>query len=244
MRKTISILILLFAVFVTAQQDYRTWLRGKVLYQDSSVVAANILNTNSEQATITDDNGEFAIEVKLGDELIISSVQYEIRVLIITKEILQRNRLVVDVNEKIQVLDEVVVSPTRPEKFLDLQEEEFKKFDYTSDKSTRVKNEILRKNQLYEGVDFVNIFKLMYKALRKKNSDDQIGSSYAPSDVIRQIYPDAFFSEELHIPQGQIGLFLEFIDDRLEAKDLLKKENEFQLMDFLIKQSEKFARTQ
>ena len=88
-------------------------------------------------------------------------MQYEIRALIITKEILQRNRLVVDVNEKIRVLDEVVVSPTRQEKFLDLQEEEFKKFDYTSDKSTRVDNEILRKNQLYEGVDFVNIFKLM-----------------------------------------------------------------------------------
>ncbi|GIR50579.1 MAG: hypothetical protein CM15mP59_3210 [Flavobacteriaceae bacterium] len=102
------------------------------MYQDSSVVAANILNTNSENATITDDNGEFAIEVKLGDELIISSVQYEIRVIIITKDILQRNRLVVDVNKKITVLDEVVVSPTRPEKFLDLQEEEFKKFDYTS----------------------------------------------------------------------------------------------------------------
>ena len=244
MRKTISILILLSAVFGTAQQDYRTWLRGKVLYQDSSVVAANILNTNSEQATITDDNGEFAIEVKLGDELIISSVQYEIRALIITKEILQRNRLVVDVNEKIQALDEVVVSPTRPEKFLDLQEEEFKKFDYTSDKSTRVENEILRKNQLYEGVDFVNIFKLMYKALRKKESDDGSASTYAPSDVIRQIYPDAFFTEKLNVSQDQIGLFLEFIDDRLEAKDLLKKENEFQLMDFLIKQSEKFAKTQ
>ena len=244
MRKTISFLILLCAVFGTAQQDYRTWLRGKVLYQDSSVVAANILNTNSEQATITDDNGEFAIEVKLGDELIISSVQYEIRALIITKEILQRNRLVVDVNEKIQVLDEVVVSPTRPEKFLDLQEEEFKKFDYTSDKSTRVDNEILRKNQLYEGVDFVNIFKLMYKTLRKNDSDKSSGSPYAPSDVIHQIYPDVFFMEELQIPPDQIGLFLEYIDDRLEAKDLLKKENEFQLMDFLIKQSEKFAKTQ
>ena len=244
MQKAIPILALFCVVFATAQQDYRTWLRGKVLYQDSSVVAANILNTNSEQATITDDNGEFAIEVKLGDELIISSVQYEIRALIITKEILQRNRLVVDVNEKIQVLDEVVVSPTRPEKFLDLQEEEFKKIDYTSDKSTRVDNEILRKNQLYEGVDFVNIFKLMYKALRKKDSDDGGGSAYAPSDVIRQIYPDAFFAEELQIPPDQIGLFLEFIDDRLEAKDLLKKENEFQLMDFLIKQSEKFAKAQ
>ena len=82
MRKSITLLLFFTAVFAAAQQDYRTWLRGKVLYQDSSVVAANILNTNSENATITDDNGEFAIEVKLGDELIISSVQYEILSLI------------------------------------------------------------------------------------------------------------------------------------------------------------------
>mgnify|MGYP001348233538 FL=1 len=149
-----------------------------------------------------------------------------------------------DVNEKITVLDEVVVSPTRPEKFLDLQEEEFKKFDYTSDKSTRVENEILRKNQLYEGVDFVNIFKLMYKSLRKKKADEGDEFTYAPSDVIRQIYPDAFFTTQLNIPPNKIGLFLEYIDGRLQTKDLLKKENEFQLMDFLIKQSEKFAKTQ
>jgi hypothetical protein len=84
----------------------------------------------------------------------------------------------------------------------------------------------------------------MYKTLRKKDSDDGGGSTYAPSDVIRQIYPDAFFTEELNVSPDQIGLFLEFIDDRLEAKDLLKKENEFQLMDFLIKQSEKFAKAQ
>lgn len=244
MRKSITLLLLFTAVIAAAQQDYRTWLRGKVLYQDSSVVAANILNTNSENATITDDNGEFTIEVKLGDELIISSVQYEIRAIIITKDILQRNRLVVDVNEKITALDEVVVSPTRPEKFLDLQEEEFKKFDYTSDKSTQVENEILRKNQLYEGVDFVNIFKLMYKSLRKKKVDEGDEFIYAPSDVIRQIYPDAFFTTQLNIPADKIGLFLEYIDGRLQTKYLLKKENEFQLMDFLIKQSEKFAKTE
>ena len=53
MRKSITLLLLFTTVFAAAQQDYRTWLRGKVLYQDSSVVAANILNTNSENATIT-----------------------------------------------------------------------------------------------------------------------------------------------------------------------------------------------
>ena len=63
MRKSITLLLFFTAVFAAAQQDYRTWLRGKVLYQDSSVVAANILNTNSENATITDDNGELPLRL-------------------------------------------------------------------------------------------------------------------------------------------------------------------------------------
>ena len=226
---------------LSAQQDYRTWLRGKVLYQDSNVVAANVLNTTSEKATITDDNGNFAIEVQLNDELIFSSVQYEIRAIVITKEILQRNRLVIDVREKITQLDEVVISPNRPEAFLNVKEEEFKQFDYTADKSTRVENELLRQNQLYNGVDFVNIFKLLYKSLRPESSEDK-SFDFAPSDVIRQIYPDIFFTSQLNIDPDEIELFLQYCDDRIETKDLLKRENEFQLMDFLIKQSEKFRK--
>ncbi|MGD1998763.1 MAG: carboxypeptidase-like regulatory domain-containing protein [Flavobacteriaceae bacterium] len=224
---------------VHAQQDYRTWLRGKVLYQDSNVVAANVLNTTSQKATITDENGNFAIEVQLNDELIFSSLQYEIRAIVIDKDILQRNRLVVDVKEKITQLDEVVVSPNRPEVFLNVKEEEFKQFDYTADKSTRVQNELMRQNQLYKGVDFVNIFKLLYKTLRPEQSEDK-EFDFAPSDVIRQIYPDVFFSSQLNIAPDDIDLFLQFCDGRIETKDLLKRENEFQLMDFLIKQSEKF----
>ena len=226
---------------LSAQQDYRTWLRGKVLYQDSNVAAANVLNTTSEKATITDDNGNFAIEVQLNDELIFSSVQYEIRAIVITKEILQRNRLVIDVREKITQLDEVVISPNRPEAFLNVKEEEFKQFDYTADKSTRVENELLRQNQLYNGVDFVNIFRLLYKSLRPESSEDKT-FDFAPSDVIRQIYPDIFFTSQLNIDPDEIELFLQYCDDRIETKDLLKRENEFQLMDFLIKQSEKFRK--
>lgn len=230
---------LLVGNLVSAQQDYRTWLRGKVLYQDSNVVAANVLNTTSENATITDENGNFAIEVKLNDELIFSSLQYEIRAIAITKEILQRNRLVVDVREKITQLDEVVISPNRPEAFLNVKEEEFKQFDYTADKSTRVENELMRQNQLYNGVDFVNIFKLLYKTLRPEQSEEQ-EFSFAPSEVIRQIYPEVFFTSQLNIDPDEIDLFLQYCDDRIDTKDLLKRENEFQLMDFLIKQSEKF----
>lgn len=236
------IILLLFSSVVFSQPDYRTWLRGKVMYQDDNVVAANIVNTTTQKATISDENGEFAMEVKLDDELVFSSLQYRIRVIKIDKEILQKNRLVVDVNEKVTQLDEVVISPDRPEAFLNLKEEEFKNFDYSQDKSTKVQNELMLQNQIYNGVNFVNIFKALYKSIKKsnQNSEDSNAIDFTPSQIIRQIYPDQFFIHQLNIAPDKIEEFLLRCDDKLTTNDLLKRENEFELIDFLIKQSEKY----
>ena len=138
------IFVLLFiSNFIYTQEDSRTWIRGKVLYKNSNVISANVVNNTSREATITDNDGEFEMRVRLNDRLVFSSVQYEIRSVVIDKDILQKSRLVIDVNEKVTVLDEVVVGPENTEKFLDLKEEEFKRIDYTADKSTRLKDEIL-----------------------------------------------------------------------------------------------------
>ena len=125
-----------------SQSNYRTWIKGKVLYRDSNVISANVVNNTTQEATITNEDGEFEIKVKLNDRLIFSSVQYQIRSLVINKEILQKSRIVIDVNEKVRELDEVVVGPENTEKFLDLKEEEFKKIDYSFDKSTKIENQI------------------------------------------------------------------------------------------------------
>ena len=122
--------LLLISNFIYTQEDSRTWIRGKVLYKNSNVISANVVNNTSREATITDNDGEFEMRVRLNDRLVFSSVQYEIRSVVIDKDILQRSRLVIDVNEKVTVLDEVVVGPENTEKFLDLKEEEFKRIDY------------------------------------------------------------------------------------------------------------------
>ena len=76
--------------FVYSQSDNRTWIRGKVLYKNSNVISANVVNNTSRQATITDGDGEFEMLVKLNDRLVFSSVQYQIRSVVINKEILQK----------------------------------------------------------------------------------------------------------------------------------------------------------
>ena len=116
----------------------RNPIKGKLLYKNTNVVAANVVNNTDQTNTITNEDGEFEIDVAVGDKVIFSSLQFQIRSVVITEEIIRKNRLVVTVNENINELKEVVVTPEDIEKFLDLKEEEFKGFDYERDKSSEI----------------------------------------------------------------------------------------------------------
>lgn len=204
------------------------------------MISANVINNTSQEATITNEDGEFEIKVKLNDRLLFSSVQYQIRSLIISKEILQKSRIVIDVNEKVTELDEVVIGPENTEKFLDLKEEEFKKIDYNFDKSTRIENQILQSGRFNNGINFINL----YKAIAKTNTQEEesMSLSYKPSNLLREVYDDSFFISNLGIPKEKISEFLLFCDEKFPSKFLFKKSNEFQLIDFLVKQSDKFKK--
>ncbi len=70
------------------------------MYRNVNVVAANVVNNTGQTNTITNGEGEFEILAKEGDEIIFSSVQFRIKAVTLTPEILKKNRLVVEVNEK------------------------------------------------------------------------------------------------------------------------------------------------
>ena len=161
----------------------------------------------------------------------------------ITKEILQRNRIVIDVNEKVNELDQVVVTPENQEKFLDLKEEEFKRFDYSFDKSTRVNNVINEQGKLRDGINFVNLYRLISNSLKKDSEENQTSYKYNPSDLLRELYDDVFFTKNLLIPNDKINEFLLYCDDNFPDRILLKKDNEFELIEFLVKQSKKFVKS-
>jgi len=222
-----------------AQEDGRQWLRGQVLYRDSNVVNENVINTNTQIATITDENGRFMIQVKEGDQLVFTAVNYQLEIIKITNEILAKNRLVVEVNEKITELDEVVVSPENQEKFLEVKNEKFKGFEYEIDRTTEVQNIAgTSQNDRIEGrLNFVNIFKAIFQS---RNQDTGETVELKVSEVLRQVYDDEFFVVDLSLSQEKIDAFLIYCDDKIPSQSLLKKENEFQLIDFLVTQSKQF----
>ena len=236
--KKIIIFIFLSFSFVAFSQEKRVILRGKLMYRNSNVIAANVINNTNQNNTITDTNGEFEILAGVGDEIIFSSVEFKIRTVKITKEIMKKNRLVVEVNERVNFLDEVVISPDNTDKFLDLKEEEFKKVDYIDDKSTAVENEIIRQNQLYRGINIVNVAKLLAKVLRDGKMEEEI--KLTPSKALPLVFDKNFFVSDLGLKNFEIIGFLELMDKKQEIKSLLKKNKEFELIDYLFNESKKF----
>ena len=237
MKQLLLFIFFIHSSFAAICQDRRP-LKGQLLYKNTKVVAANVVNNTAQTNTITDSEGAFEIDVLLGDEIIFSSVQYRIRSVKITEDILSKNRLVVSVNENINELKEVVVTTDDVEKFLDLKEEEFKGFDYEKDKSSKLVNKAYNDRQLSDGIDFVNIAKLLARALGNKSSDEQMRMK--PSEILPLVFEDDFFAVDLGLDKGQVISFLEFIDDRMKTGELLKKDKEFQLIDFLINESKEF----
>ena len=216
----------------------RKLIKGQLIYRNHNVVAANVVNNTAQLNTITDAEGAFEIPVALGDEVIFSSVQYLIRTVEITPEILKKNRLIITVNEKINALEEVVVTPENTEKFLDLKEEEFESYDYNKDKSTKLENTIVTQGQLRNGLNIINIAKLIAKAVSSKSLEEK--QKLKPSEILTYVFSDEFFVNDLALKNDQVTGFLEHIDKNLPSQQLLKTGQQFQLIDYLISESQKY----
>lgn len=240
MKNIPTLIIALFSIFVSVAQDNgRDLLRGTVLYRDVPVPNQNVINVTTEDAVISSNNGQFAIEAKAGDDIAFTAINYQLKMVKVTQDMINNGRLVVEVKEKVTELDEVVVSPENQEQFIKLQNEEFKQVEYEIDRSTEVENISLSKAErgMQDGINFVNIFKALAKAAQKNNVERP---RLKMSEVLRQVYDDEFFVVDLKLAQDQIDDFLVFVDARAPQNNLLLKQNEFQLIDFLVNQSKAY----
>lgn len=225
---------------VQAQDDDRVLLRGKVIYRNTSAANIYAINTDTEKAESTNDDGQFAIWVKEGDRLVFTAVNYELKAVPITAAILKNNRLVVEVKEKVTALEEVVVTPENQAKFLEMQNEDFKEYEYDTDRITGVQNIALSQSErgMQDGINFVNIFKALMNSGKKNKANER--EPLKVSEVLRQVYDDEFFVIDLKLPQDNIDAFLLYCDAKMPAQSLLKKNNEFQLIDFLVTHSKTY----
>jgi len=81
---------------------------GKVTSK-SDVENIHVINSTAQEFSVTDKNGEFKIPVKLRDTIVFSSIQYKLKEVIVTRQMIENKAVLVKLDEQINVLDEVVV---------------------------------------------------------------------------------------------------------------------------------------
>ena len=232
-----KILFLILIIQFSYSQN-RELIQGKVIYRNIDVPAANVINNTAQSSTITNDQGEFEIYAKEGDEIIFSSVQYIIRTVRVNKEILENKRIIVQINQRVRELDEVVITPDDTQKFLDLKEEQFKGFDYIADKSTKIQNVLTDNRQVVNGLNFVNIFKLLSSIVDAKSDEEKL--NIIPSEVLPYVLEENFFSGVLELESFEINDFLSKLDSDTEMKNLILEKNQFLIIDYLLNKADTY----
>ncbi len=100
---------LLFVGSMVYSQDI-TSLNGKIIAPSLDGTAINILNLTQESGTTNLPSGEFEIAVRPGDTLLFSSLIFNDLEVKITAEILEKGYLEVTLTEKLNELNEVMIS--------------------------------------------------------------------------------------------------------------------------------------
>lgn len=104
-----SIIIFLFFANTFAQTPTLTLLKGKITSQIKELNDVYVTNIRSESTTTTDNNGNFSMFVKVGDTLQFSGLQIVTKKALITEDDLAKQLYVVNLEAKVNPLDEVEV---------------------------------------------------------------------------------------------------------------------------------------
>lgn len=246
MKLKLLLFSLLISTLMLAQDADRKILRGAVVYRNVKVVGVNIVNNTTSKGTTTNKKGEFEILAKKDDILIFSSVQYTIKEIVITDKIIDNNRLVVEVKEKVEALDEVVISPENRDKFLDFQEEEivkYKDYQFADDRYSEVRNTALGQTE-FRGANILGLVGMLvnsiFKGKGKKREKAKAIYERTSFNEIRYRYKDDFFTKNLGIPEDKISAFLYYCDDQMPSEDIFLEKNEFLMIDFMVKNSKEY----
>lgn len=106
----ITVFLLFLSAFSLAQNAGEKLIHCKIIAEGASVDGLNVLNLVNQKNTISDANGEFYINAKYEDVLLITAVNLEIKRKLIEEEDLQSEMVIIKMIPKNTQLKEVKVN--------------------------------------------------------------------------------------------------------------------------------------
>ncbi|MGY6648076.1 hypothetical protein [Wenyingzhuangia sp. IMCC45574] len=255
MKFKVTLLFVFFIVIKCFSQTDVVQLQGLLKSDSLKVDAVTVTNKTFKMVTTSNQLGAFIIPVRKGDSIVINAVHIENNSFFISDTIFKVKEITVELKPRINELKEVVLNSLLSDAALDFSAA--LNTPYVPDDIAMRRNEV---RQLADtnpikvgggsGIDLLEVFYYVTKLFKKKNKNqiskkksDQLWMSFKV-DLMEE-KKLSFFTNDLGIPELLIDDFFEYCREhqkRGEITKLYKNHQEFEVLDFLIKQSESFKR--
>ena len=245
------LIILLFTTINLSAQEGSVIISGVITSDSLTLENIHIINLNSKKGTVSNASGKFKIPVKLNDLISFSGVQFSKKELLITKHHLERKKITINLIQKNNELQEVVLEnmavslglPNAGKKPLNKLERNLNAY---SQKSTSI---VILEMLLTKGGGIDDLYNIISgnrkrdRKLKKLVDDDkqrEIDLEYILK--IRNHFQEGFFLKNLKIPKENIdGLIAYCLPKGIVL--LFKSERYLEVIDILIQNKEDYLLT-
>ncbi|MHA7055846.1 peptidase associated/transthyretin-like domain-containing protein [Aquimarina sp. M1] len=228
-------------------------LRGKIINDSLTSKSINIINITKGIGAINDRAGFFQIMAATGDTIVFSSVQHDQKSHVVTKKDLKQANLSIRLAIKVNELEEVTISqydlsgeikedvkniktyednlPMFNAKFLDSTP-----FVHEKGAAT-IRNTTIDHRKNATAFNFIAAGRMIATLFEKKGNQK---SKQVRIPEISDFYNGNFLVKELKIPETQLYNFLDYLNQKVETRKVLKSGNELTILEYLISQSKVF----
>ncbi|WP_026755169.1 carboxypeptidase-like regulatory domain-containing protein [Sediminibacter sp. Hel_I_10] len=264
MKRALLLFVLTISTLTAFSQSMvRTQIHGKIIVENSDVEGITIFNTSSDKGVVTDEKGEFDIDVKLNDLIEVRALQYQNFNVQVNEAILESKRLRIFLIEQINKLDEILVMTSGLTGELQSDVEMVKTFnpkldalyfgikksdeyEFSADPRTEVDNEAMHSQMptMVNGLNIVNVVDQLLLPLFRSGAKDikDSGVPEVPETHVRTYMGSEYLVDNFGIPKGEVNEFIAYVYDDNFNYDLLNYGNEMEFLEFLNTKSKQFLK--
>lgn len=235
--------IISFLTYQLSISQTEKLIKGKVLSNNFPLKKVEVINKTAKTSTTTDYLGDFSILVKPKDSLLFFHKNHFFTRLKISQENIDKNNIIVNMVQRPEELDEVIVTNMKLEPFK-ISQQDLDQVKFEKDAASLQKYTGVYDGTIPNGMDFsrmgkgvFNLFKNDKKEELKKKTED---SSF--KKLVAASIPSSFFTNDLKLKPEEKDLFIDFCDADPRSKHLIENNNVLTTMDFLYAKNEMFKK--
>ncbi|HIB48854.1 MAG TPA: hypothetical protein EYN07_00855 [Flavobacteriaceae bacterium] len=257
---TSCLLLLTFVSF--SQTIERTLVEGTIFVPaGDSADQVSVYNVSSQKGTVTDAEGNFTLAVAANDRVLISALQFQSFTVVVDEGVVAAKQMRIYMNPAINQLEEVVVRPydlsgninvdvnrvdvyASPNWDLSYETLEYE-YEFTEDRQTSIKGNVaedaLNNGGLKNGFNFISVLGVIANAIVGKKKKDPYVETPNYSTIVRalqQRFSAQYYADTFGIPIEKVDNFIYFAQENAVTPEMLKEENEIELLATLFQQSE------